>query len=117
MFAVISWYLTRSHSFFPQEFEDIGKWSYLRILQDARLIAVKKQNVESYSIKQLNCDRNDKTVKQDVKKVYHTTPTHLICMRLASMLQGARGVTGTGMPCFYGQTEKDVTIQTVAPEG
>lgn len=34
-------------------------------------------------------------------KVYYTSTTHLMCMRLASMLQGARGVTGTGMPCFY----------------
>lgn len=28
-------------------------------------------------------------------------PAHLICMRLASMLQGALGDTGTGIPCFY----------------
>lgn len=25
---------------------------------------------------------------------------HLMCMRFSSMLQGALGVTGTGMPCF-----------------
>lgn len=42
---VISWYLISAYSFFSQELVDVGKWSYLRILQDARLIAVKKQKV------------------------------------------------------------------------
>lgn len=31
-----------------------GKWTYLRILQDTRLIAAKKQNLENYSVS--NCD-------------------------------------------------------------
>lgn len=39
--------------------------------------------------------------------MHHTSPAHLICMRLASMLQGARGVTGTGMPCSYSLTAKE----------
>lgn len=31
---------------------------------------------------------------------------HLICIRLASMLQGALGVTGTGIPCFYSMKDR-----------
>lgn len=33
---------------------------------------------------------------------HHWCSSHLMCMRLASMLQGALGVTGTGMPFFWG---------------
>lgn len=42
--------------------------------------------------------------------MHHISHAHLICMRLASMLQGALGVTGTGMPCFYNLTDKAVIL-------
>lgn len=42
--------------------------------------------------------------------MHQISHAHLICMRLASMLQGALGVTGTGMPCFYNLTDKAVIL-------
>lgn len=50
-----------------------------------------------------------KMMEEEVRRVHDISNPHLICMRLASMLQGALGVTGTGMPCFYNWTEKKKT--------
>lgn len=51
-------------------------------------------------------------LKLELSIMDHTSCTHLVCMRLESMLQGALGVTGTGMPCCCILTKKPIKLST-----
>lgn len=52
-------------------------------------------------------------LEEEVRRVHDISNPYLICMRLASMLQGDLGVTGTGMPCFYDWTGKKLVFYII----
>lgn len=66
----------------------MGKLSYLWVLQDARLIAVKKPNLENYLL--CNYNGNDKLLKQELKKVYHPPYMHEVGVHAPGCFRGDR---------------------------